>query len=172
MKKVRCLIGVVGAAAPALGVLAQAGPAGAATEAHAANGAKTVSLQNAAAAVPQAHRPCGGFGALWTRKGTGANEFSGAVYISAQTLPCIDHTTGILQHSQTGLDMRTRVYNGTKQVYQGYVGGHISIIFSSTRFDSTKFVYNATQACEALVYTTNKAKVAYGPVCENVPQPG
>ena len=172
MKKVRCLIGVLGATAPALGVLAQAGTADAAPQAYAGHGAKTVSLLSTVASTPQVHRPCGGLEPRWAYKGTGANHLSGAVWISDQTLPCVDRTTADLNHSQTGLDMRTRIYNGTKQVYQGYVGGNISVIVSSTLFNSTKFVENATQACEALVYTTNKAKVAYGPVCENVPQPG
>jgi hypothetical protein len=63
--------------------------------------------------------------------------------------------------------MRTRAYNGTKEVYQHYVSGSIPFLRSYTQFSDTIGV-TATKVCEALVYSTDKTRVAYGTICQRV----
>ena len=167
MKKVRYVIGMLGAATPAIGALAPAGPAVAATYTPAHQGAKTVSLQSASTATPDALH-CVWLNVVTEHTGTGANKLRGLVGFGNGS-HCIYGTKAILSHSQVGLDMRSRIYNGTKQVHQKYVGGTISPIFGTTSFYVANVNVDGTKACEALVYTTNTGKVAYGPVCEPVP---
>jgi hypothetical protein len=165
MKKVRCAVGMLGVAVPVFGALAPAASA-AVTQHSDKPGSKTVSFHQPAAAVPQAHRPCGGSLPLSVEKG----PIVGVVWIYYNTIPCVDHTTVSLDHSQTGLEMRTRIFENSTRVFQGYVHG--SIFVGTTAFNESNFVENATKACEALVYSTDIGRVAYGSVCENVPQPG
>ena len=191
MKKVRYIIGTAGVlgAAPALGLLTPAAAAVHATPAQ--HSGKTVSLRPgtvlaatsrasgaatssgatsaaespASAAVPAA--TCAAANAHNSgHKGTGVNKFTGRAYYRSST-HCLSKTYGQLSHQQTGLDMRTYAYNGTKEVYNHYVSGSIPFFRNYTFWSDYPGVI-ATKVCEALVYSTDKARVAYGPVCENV----
>ena len=166
MKKVRYMIGVLGAATPAVGILAPVGAAQAARYAPAQQGAKTVSLRSATPAADALQ--CALLNVVSRQTGAGANKLTGLVAFGNGS-HCIYYTKAKLHHSQVGLDMRSRIYNGTKQVHQKYVGGNINFFNSSTSFYVVPVNVDGTKACEALVYTTNTAKVAYGPVCEPVP---
>ena len=161
------MIGAAGALAmtPALGALTPA--ANAVTGQSAArHSSKTVSL-NQRITTPAVSR-CGFLSPISAHTGQGTNEFQGIAHVSSPTGQCVDYTTGILHHSQTGLEMRTRLYRNGKQVHQGYVHGHWSLP-GRTAFSSEPRVV-AAPACEALVYSTNTGRVAYGPVCENIPK--
>jgi hypothetical protein len=166
MKKVRYMIGAAGALAmtPALGALT---PAANAATAHTAatHSGKTVSL-NQHTTTP-AVSLCGFLSNFSSHTGKGANEFQGWAFFSNPTGQCVDYARGQLRHSQTGLEMRTRLYRNGKQVHQGYVTGSANPVH--TNFTSQPRVV-ADQACEALVYSTNTGRVAYGPVCENIPK--
>jgi hypothetical protein len=165
MKKVRYLIGAAGALAvtPALGALTPAAHAVTAPSTGRQAG-KTVSL-NLHTATPAVSK-CGFLSNFSANTGKGPNEFQGWAYFSNPTGQCVDYTRGLLRHSQTGLEMRTRLYRNGKQIYQGYIHGGTNPVH--TNFKSQPRVI-ADRACEALVYSTDTAKVAYGPVCENIP---
>jgi hypothetical protein len=165
MKKVRYMIGAAGALVltPALGTLTPA--------AHAATGQsaarqsdKTVS-PNQSSTSPAVSR-CGFLSNRSAHSGQGADEFQGFAYFSNPTGQCVDYTRGILYHSQTGLEMRTRLYRNGKQVYQGYVHGSANPLHTTFSSQPRRV---ADQACEALVYSTDIGRVAFGPVCENIP---
>ncbi|MGH3205794.1 MAG: hypothetical protein ACRDP5_27630 [Streptosporangiaceae bacterium] len=167
MKKVRYVIGAAGALAltPALGTLTPAVANAAATgQSVARQSGKTVS-PNQSSTSPAVSR-CGFQSPVSSHTGQGANKFQGLAYASNPTGRCVDYTRGILYHSQTGLEMRTRLYRNGKQVYQGYVKGSANPLH--TKFTSQPRRI-ADQACEALVYSTDIARVAFGPVCENIP---
>jgi hypothetical protein len=166
MKKVRYMIGAAGmlAMTPALGALT---PAANAAAAHAAarHSGKTVSL-NQHTTTPAVSR-CGFLSNLSAHTGHGANELQGWAFFSNSTGQCVDYTKGDVRHSQTGLDMRTRLYRNGTRVYQGYAKGDANPL--GTHFSAQPRVV-AGQACEAVVYSTDKGRVAYGPVCENIPR--
>jgi hypothetical protein len=165
MKKVRYVIGAAGALAltPALGAFTPAAHA-ATAQGAARHSAKAVS-PNQSSTSPAVSK-CGFQSPVSATTGQGANKFQGIAYFSNPTGRCVDYTRGILYHSQTGLEMRTRLYRNGKQVYQGYVHGSANPLH--TKFTSQPRVV-ADRACEALVYSTDLGHVAYGPVCENIP---
>jgi hypothetical protein len=172
MKKVRYMLGAAGALAltPALGAFTPAADAATAQTA-AAHGGKTVSLNHHTTATVQssASSPCDLHTTNPAITGKGDNMFSGvALHGGRGVNSCVYGTKGVLWHSQTGLLMRTRLYRNGEQVYQGYVHGHIGLIPFQTSFHSSHLNIDATQACEALVYSTERSKVAYGPVCEPI----
>jgi hypothetical protein len=184
-------------AAPALGLLTPAATAAAATPATPAGySGKTVSLRPgillaatsaapvasfvpAASSAPAARSPSVAAAAGRTcsspfvgnsaHKGKGANEFIGTAVYHSDT-HCLTSVRGHLNHAQIGLDGRVRAYNGKKAVGQWYPGGDAfsSLFGGGSTFFSVSMAVTATRACEALVYSTDKAKVAYGPVCEVV----
>jgi hypothetical protein len=175
MKKVRYLIGAAGALAvtPALGVFPPAAQAATAQSAARPAG-KTVSLnyRTAAAIQPGLSSPCD-LHSLAANTGRGANKLTGLVVHGGRGVnSCVFGTKAILSHSQTGLQMRTRLYRNGIPVrlpsHRGYVKGTIHSILGFTSFHSSHLNIDATQACEALVYSTRLSKVAYGPVCEDL----
>jgi hypothetical protein len=114
-----------------------------------------------------AARTCTSTGGATAHSGAGVNKFTGhAVYHTANH--CLAATSGLLSHEQTGLLLRTRAYNGRKEVYQHYVHGAIGSGNEVTLFTNTGIHKAATKACEALVYSTSRNTVAYGTVCEAV----
>lgn len=153
MKKVRYLIGAVGAV-PALGVLAPAASA-------------AVSRRDA---QPNIQCTIGGLYQRSAHVGTGQNKFTGRIFFGRTgDVHCLYAIGGWIDHSQTGLSMRARAYWHGNKNFEKYVPGAISFPFgSSTTFSTRSINKDASQACEALVYTTNHNKVAYGPVCEPV----
>jgi hypothetical protein len=174
MKKVRYMIGAAGALAmtPAIGALTPAAQA-ATTRTATMHGANTVALNQSSTSSAQSNgtSPCDLHTTNPTIIGTGVNMLSGiALHGGRGVNSCVFGTKTVLWHSQTGLKMRTRLYRDGKQVHQGYVKGHISVIFhpDQTSFHSSHLNIDAAQACEALVYSTKLSKVAYGPVCENI----
>jgi hypothetical protein len=171
MKKVRYMIGAAGALAmtPALGALTPAAHAATAGT-TATHSGKTVSLNHriTATAQPSASSPCV-LHVASTITGKGANMFSGfADHGGRGHNSCVFGTRGVLWHSQTGLEMRTRLYKNGNEVYHGYVHGHTLPDPLQTSFHSSHLNIDATQVCEALVYSTALSKVAYGPVCEDL----
>jgi hypothetical protein len=169
MKRVRYLVGAAGALAvtPALGAFTPAlTPAAeaAVTAQAASHSGKTVSLNQPAS--PAVSR-CGFLSNLSAVTGKGVNIFQGEAFFSNPTGQCVDYTKGDLHHSQTGLEMRTRLYRKHNMVYHGYVHGHANPF--STYFSAQPRVV-ASQACVALVYSSDTAKVAYGPACINIPK--
>jgi hypothetical protein len=164
MKKVRYMIGAAGALAmtPALGALTPA--------AHAATAHTTVRPNGKAVSQSQSSSPavsrCGFLSNFSSVTGKGANKFQGWAFFSNPTGQCVARTQGRLYHSQTGLEMRTRLYRNGKQFYQKYVKGDADPL-DTTFLSQPRRI--AGQACEALVYSTAHSKVAYGPVCEDIP---
>jgi len=172
MKKVRYMIGAAGVLAltPALGAFTPAAHA-ATTRTAAPNSGKTVSLNHrtTATAQPGLSSPCDLHITNPTITGKGANMLSGfAIHGGRHVNSCVFGTKAVLWHSQTGLRMRTRLYRSGKQIHQGFVKGTIDQILGQTSFQSGHLSIDATQACEALVYSTQRSKVAFGPVCENI----
>jgi hypothetical protein len=148
MKKVRYLIGAVGVV-PALGVIVPA----------------------AAAAQPGSTRaaPAKLCGRLYQRTAVGVANFEGLVAFGTPTdRHCLNEVRGTIPRSQVGLEMRVRVYQNGGKIYQKYVHGSIFLHPDSTAFNINNIDLDASSACEALVYSTNTAKLAYGPVCEPV----
>jgi hypothetical protein len=172
MKKVRYLIGAAGALAmtPALGALT---PAAQAATAHTAYTGHTaaISSSNTTSAGQSSTSPavslCGFLSNSSRHTGTGANQFQAWAFFSNPTGQCVYATKARLYHSQTGLELRTRLYRNGKRVFQGY--RHGSAIPIHTNFSDRPIRVIAQQACEALVYSTDRAKVAYGPVCIPIP---
>jgi hypothetical protein len=187
-------VGVLGAV-PALGLLTPATTAAAATHATPAGHSGRVAATHKVVITTNTATAASGIGANstgtvalpsgsvrtaataalrcaedWTRSakaGEGRNQFLGKVVFGTPTDEhCIYAMDGSINHSQTGLEMRARAYNGATMVYQKYVHGTIIPVESLTEFDITSIEVNATGACQALVYSTDTAKVAYGPVCE------
>jgi hypothetical protein len=175
MKKVRYLIGAAGALAmtPAVGALTPAAQAATTQTAHTAYTAHTaaISSSNTTSAGRSSTSPavslCGAFSNSSAHTGTGANQFQAWAFFSNPTGQCVYATKGRVYHSQTGLEMRTRLYRNGKRVFQGYAHGFAIPIH--TTFSERPIRVIAQQACEALVYSTNRAKVAYGPVCVHIP---
>jgi hypothetical protein len=148
MKKVRYLIGAVGAV-PALGGFAP--------------------IANAAVVSTNIRCAIGGIYHNKSHVGTGANRFSGEdLFGRTGDIHCLYGIAGHLSHSQRGLLMRARAYWHGNKILDQYVGGTINPISSSTSFYIDSLNRDASKACEALVYSTNRNKVAYGPVCEPV----
>jgi hypothetical protein len=157
--------GTVLAAASALPVTSVAAVTSSVPAASSAPAASSVPVPSIAS--PRS-RTCTNDGGDSAHKGTGPNKFTAHVSYRSET-HCVTRVTGLLYHSQTGLSMRIRLYNGKKLVHHTYVGGSIPTIFADeTSFWSNNLAITATRACEALVYSTDRAKVAYGPVCEKV----
>jgi hypothetical protein len=151
MKKVWYVVGAVGAA-PTLGILAPA--ATAAATPHSVSGTNL---------------RCTDLYANQTHVGTGANKFTGGIYFGRTgDVHCLFEMVGILNHSQSGLEMRARAYWNGSKIYSQYVHGTINPALSITSFYIEGINRNASNACEALVYSTKPSKVAYGPVCEPV----
>ncbi|MGH3205795.1 MAG: hypothetical protein ACRDP5_27635, partial [Streptosporangiaceae bacterium] len=171
-KKVRYMIGAAGALAlaPALGALTPAANA-ATTQGAAGHSGKTVSLNHrtTATAQPSLSSPCYLHVTNPAITGKGPNMLSGfALHGGRGVNSCVYGTKAVLWHSQTGLRMRTRLYRNGKQIHQGFVKGTINQVVGQTSFQSTHLNIDAPQACEALVYSTQLSKVAFGPVCENI----
>lgn len=160
MKKVKYMIGALGVA-PALGMLMPAGNAAAAVTHAAGKAAKTVSLAHAKTATAAAIN-C----SPSNSRGGGVPSFAWSVFYSKDT--CVSYDYGLLSAGQTGLYMRTRLYENGVQ-YQGpLVEGSISPFGNITTWSLVGIERKATKACGALVYENNTAKVAYGPVCANI----
>jgi hypothetical protein len=149
MKRVRYLIGAVGAV-PALGVIAPTAAAAA----------------QPASATPAAAKMCATDYHHSTR---GAANFGGYDYFGTPTdRHCLWEARGTITRSQVGLEMRARAYWKGNQIYQRYVHGTIIPFSGVTSFYITSINRDASKVCEALVYSTNTNRVAYGPVCEPV----
>ena len=165
MKKVRYLVGTMGALgiAPVVGgAVTQAASAAPAQRPPAAHTGKVVAVPQSAAFT------CPAESKKTAHSGTGINKFSGWTWGTKFTsIACVKSAYGTLHHSQVALLMRIRTYHNNTQKSWGYVNGTINVINSTTNFHKENFNANSvTKACEALVYTSNHA-VAYGPVCQN-----
>lgn len=160
VKKVRYLAGAVGMA-PALAMLAQAGPAAAATAKPAVTTGKTVSLMAGRANIPAAGpTSCEAKSDSYTGYGRSDNmEFS--IFYSKGK--CVSQDYATLLHSQTGLYLRTRVWNDGDYWQAPYVAGSISPFGSITTW-SEYVEHKGSNVCGAIVYENN-LKVAYGAVC-------
>ena len=162
MKKVRPMIGVMGVT-PALGLVIPA--TNVATPATAPQRTtKTVSLfRHEAIAAPCINSK--GRTARSTHL-TDTTDYSSVFH-------CVVDVFGKLDHAQTNLEMRTRVYNSGTRVFQGYVHGTIG---ACTMFGVSRCTYFSQwgidkvgrQDCIALVNSANIGSVKYGPVCVNM----
>jgi hypothetical protein len=171
MKKVRCVFGMLGAAVPALGVLGTAANAAAVTHPTAKPSTKAVSLQYGASAA--AALDCRWVDSVAAYTGAGANRFKGVAGFGAANgvdgSHCVYGTKGVLSHSQTGLEMRSQIYDGATREHQQYVHGYISPLFGTTSFWVSHLNVYGTKACEELVYSTDTGRAAYPQACEPVP---
>jgi hypothetical protein len=153
MKKVRYVIGAVGAA-PALGLMMPAAKATAAVTHPAKNAAKTVSL------APD--QTCGSNKIQGVFSANG--RFHGAFTYSG--VNCIHRQYASLNFAKTGLTERVRYYSGGGGLeHSAYLGGKIFHSPSYT-FWSSYPNFNAHKVCEALVLNGNHKSVKYGPLCE------
>jgi hypothetical protein len=162
MKKVRYMIGAV-ATAPALGMMLPTTNATATVMHPQKSTAKTVSLAHNAMTVATATCNPGNILSFAFKTSTNGH-FRGAIsYVRGGT--CVKAASGILDHEQSNLEMRTRAYSaGGARVFQNYHRGYFSN--NATHFSIVVDRY-AHQVCEALVNAGNLASVKYGPVCEN-----
>lgn len=153
MKKVRYAVGIIGAA-PAFGLIV---PAAQATAATAHVSAKTVKK----AMIPDA---CTGISVKSNHTGTGGNRLSETTFYQPRS--CVTSVSGLLYHSQTGLDMRVRGYHSTVKVYSHFGGGHSGgggTMFTDRGID--RFLSNL---CIALTSQGPNKNVKYGPVCTKI----
>lgn len=155
MKKVRYLLGAVGAA-PALGLLIPAANAAApAAQTTHGNAGKTVS-------VDQGRTPRANCAANETNTGQSADGWvTGLLYYSGNI--CVYLQAAFLHKRQTGLTERTRYYSGGGKLERttwqaGLLSG------TSTIFSSKPDMY-AHEVCMALVANNNHNDVKYGPEC-------
>jgi len=151
MKKVRYVIGAVGAA-PALGLMMPAVNATAAVTHPAKNAAKTVPL----APTCGSNKIQGIFSAN--------GHFHGAFTYSG--VNCIHRQYASLNFAKKGLTERVRFYSGGGGLERtAYLGGKIAHSPSNTLWSSYPN-FNAHKVCEALVLNGNHNSVKYGPLCE------
>jgi len=154
MKKVRLMVGALGAlgVTPALGVIAPT--ANAATAHTPRENTKTVSLNHRSPA-PNVNPLC----VISHRSGHDGN-FGATISYSAGG--CIGRQVGVLFKEQTGLTARIRDYVDKTRTYQAYIGG---VIASGRTTFSDRNSVPGYQACLALVANSNHNDVKYGPVC-------
>lgn len=163
MKKVRYAIGALGAAPTMALMMPTANAATVAPAAHTEKTGKSVSLNHSTLGKTAQSNVICGFSKRATAVST-RGEFNGRVQY--QGSGCVASVFGVLNHHQTGLSMRTRLYsiNGTR-VYQNYVKGEE--LSDGTTHWSTSPNHHAHQACEALVLNGTNT-VEYGPICETL----
>ena len=152
MKKVRLAVAVV-AAVPATGLVAA--PAWAvAYGPQAAPGSISPDVLTACSI----HNP-----PTSAAGGSGNGSFSGRIAHGSRS-NCVETQTGTLHNKQTGLEerIRFRSVNGKLLGTRWRPGTEKG---SKTIFGSAPNV-RAHQVCEALVLTTARSKVVYGPACE------
>jgi hypothetical protein len=96
------------------------------------------------------------------------HRFDFAVRFSTPHL-CVAYVSATLKKAQTSLYLRTRLYKNGVQYQAPFASGYISPFFPTvTTFSLYSIDRNATADCEALVYSYDTPKVAYGAVCTNL----
>ncbi len=96
-----------------------------------------------------------------------SNKFHDTVHFSKNH--CVFLHSGLLGKPQSSLSMRTRINKSGDQFQAQFIFGSISpLTGTDTFFFLSSIDHNGTQACGALVQDFNHAKVAFGPVCENL----
>lgn len=171
MKKVRHLIGTVGAA-PVLGLMMPVA-AGAATAPKASSGtAKAVRSAASSPASPSPDAGCTGH----VSTGAHSGNFSVTVFHTPQT-NCVGGVQGFIPDSNTrGLLMRTRAYSespdGTwRRWFSGHVKGtiHCDISGRCSYISWYQGIHQVRQpreqVCVAIVHASTDQKIAHGPVC-------
>jgi hypothetical protein len=162
MKKVKHLIGALGAA-PALAMLAT--PANAALAvSHAPKAGKTVVLLDAKTVLAGV-ATCTPKSDLYSNTGH-LHSYYDTIHYSKNKCEVLH--SGLLGHAQTSLSMRTRVWNDGAYWQARFVSGSISPITGHTTFFFISSLnHRGSAECGALVYTYSHGKVAYGAACED-----